>query len=131
MLIYFQMISTRYASFLCGIAIASVTWAFSLYLYSRLSQNTNAANPTMYVSEFSKTLKESVFDQRSNHLYAGLSAGNTQDKIRKGETNGKDEYNSKGKKKYQDSKNSNKLLQQLQPVPVKPAVTIGQGMNSR
>ncbi|CAB0044256.1 unnamed protein product [Trichogramma brassicae] len=44
------MISTRYASFLFGIVIASLTWAFSLYLYSRLSRHDVAAtgsNPTI------------------------------------------------------------------------------------
>ncbi|XP_012251847.2 polypeptide N-acetylgalactosaminyltransferase 35A isoform X2 [Athalia rosae] len=123
------MISTRYASFLSGIVIASVTWAFSLYLYSRLSQNTNTANPTTYVSDFSRPLKESVFDQRSNIKHDSSIVRNFEDIFYKGESNGKDAYNFKSKKKYQGFENSNKLLQQLQPVPVKPAVTVGQGLD--
>ncbi|XP_014473131.1 PREDICTED: polypeptide N-acetylgalactosaminyltransferase 35A-like isoform X2 [Dinoponera quadriceps] len=55
------MISTRYVSFLSGIIIASLTWAFSLYLYSRLSQNTITVSPTMLVPGISsQALKESL-----------------------------------------------------------------------
>lgn len=120
------MISTRYASFISGIAIASVTWAFSLYLYSRLSQNTNTANPTMYVSDSSKNLKESIFDQRSINNHPAMLVDYLKNTVYRDQNNAKDAYNYKAEAKY-DFKNSNKLLQQLQPVPVKPAVTVGQG----
>ncbi|XP_046742412.1 polypeptide N-acetylgalactosaminyltransferase 35A-like [Diprion similis] len=116
------MISTRYFSFISGIVIASVTWTFSLYLYSRLSQNTNIANPTIYVPDFARPLKESVFDQRSNDQHEAIYIQNFQDKIYKHQVSGKDPYNYKAQNDFQ---NSNKLLQQLQPVPVKPAVTVG------
>ncbi|XP_008213320.2 polypeptide N-acetylgalactosaminyltransferase 35A [Nasonia vitripennis] len=117
------MISTRYASFFYGIVIASVTWAFSLYLYSRLSQNDNNVNPTMFVSDLPNSLKESTFDQRirqrqenSNSIY----------KLGKELVGGKEQYDWKSRREY---KNSDKLLQQLMPVPVKPSVTVGQGLD--
>ena len=115
------MISTKYASFFYGIVIASVTWAFSLYLYSRLSQNVDIANPTMFISDLPNPLKESTFDQRSRQRQ---DHNNYVNKMNKELIGGKEQYDLKPKKDY---KNSEKLLQQLKPVPVKPAVTIGQG----
>ncbi|XP_015586678.1 polypeptide N-acetylgalactosaminyltransferase 35A isoform X2 [Cephus cinctus] len=124
------MISTRYASFISGIIIASATWAFSLYLYSRLSQNSNTANPTMFVADLSRPLKESVFDQRVNHDHTGelVLRDNSISEFHHKESNGNEAYNSKGKKLNQPYQNSEKLLQQLQPLPVKPSVTLGQGL---
>lgn len=119
-----QMMSTRYVSFIFGIIIASLTWASSLYLYSRLSQNTNTANPTMLVLENSKLGKDSQFYHKTysnqhlkfhNNLIAHHDKQSMIDK---------DTYNLR-RNAY---KNSDKLLQQLQPVPVKPAVTLGQGI---
>ncbi|XP_050575645.1 polypeptide N-acetylgalactosaminyltransferase 35A [Bombus affinis] len=119
------MMSTRYVSFISGIIIASLTWASSLYLYSRLSQNTNTANPTMLVLENSKLGKDSQFYHKTysnQHLkfHNNLIAHHDkQSMIDKGT------YNLR-RNAY---KNSDKLLQQLQPVPVKPAVTLGQGLD--
>ncbi|XP_046614349.1 polypeptide N-acetylgalactosaminyltransferase 35A-like isoform X1 [Neodiprion virginianus] len=121
-----MMISTRYFSFISGIVITSVTWTFSLYLYSRLSQNANTASPTIYVPDFSQPLKESVFDQRSNDQHEAIYIQNVKDKIHRHQVSGKDPYNYKA---HNDFQNSNKLLQQLQPVPVKPAVTVGGGLD--
>ncbi|XP_015108848.1 polypeptide N-acetylgalactosaminyltransferase 35A [Diachasma alloeum] len=94
------MISTRYASFISGMVIASLTWAFSLYLYSKLSQNPNI-NPTMLISEYAKTNEESLL----NRMIL----------VNNGRDGGK--------------KNSDKLIKQLQPVPVRPAVTLGNGLD--
>ena len=116
------MISTRYASFFYGIVIASITWAFSLYLYSRLTQNDNTVNPTMLVSDLPNALKESTFDQRLKNKYEN---NNHIHKINKEITKGKEYYDFISKKEY---KNSDRLLQQLKAVPVKPAVTVGQGI---
>ncbi|XP_076482440.1 polypeptide N-acetylgalactosaminyltransferase 35A isoform X2 [Bombus vancouverensis nearcticus] len=119
------MMSTRYISFISGIIIASLTWASSLYLYSRLSQNTNTANPTMLVLENSKLGKDSQFYHKTysnQHLkfHNNLIAHHDkQSMIDKGTYN----------LRRNAFKNSDKLLQQLQPVPVKPAVTLGQGLD--
>ncbi|KAK0078663.1 hypothetical protein PV325_002222 [Microctonus aethiopoides] len=102
------MISTRYASFMSGIIIASITWAFSLYLYSKLSQNANTANPTMLVAEYSIPLEESVFHQRIIH---------------------DNRISNHDKEKMGMKKNSDKLIQQLQPVPIKPSEVLGNGLD--
>lgn len=117
------MISTRYVSFLSGIIIASLTWAFSLYLYSRLSQNTITANPTMLVPGISsQTLKESLFRHGENNEKDIMLRNNVIIARNEKQTMiGKNIYNLKGNKNY---KNNNLLLHQLQPVPVKPAVTL-------
>lgn len=116
--------STRYLSFISGIVIASLTWAFSLYLYSRLSQNADVVNPTMLTSDSSKLLKESVFPYKTfNDRELGLRDNRVLHSDKETASN-KGAYNLKGT--Y--FKNSDKLVQQLQPVPVKPAVTLGQGM---
>ena len=114
--------STRYVSFISGIIIASLTWAFSLYLYSKLSQSTNTVNPTMLILENSKLGKESQFYRKTynnlkfhNNLIAHHDKQSMIDK---------NTYNLR----RSNFKNSDKLLQQLQPVPVKSAVTLGQGM---
>lgn len=60
------MSSTRYVSFLSGIIIASITWSFSIYLYSKLSQNQNNINPTMYLSQQSSKTYEY---NNKNNLY--------------------------------------------------------------
>ncbi|XP_043273396.1 polypeptide N-acetylgalactosaminyltransferase 35A-like isoform X2 [Venturia canescens] len=118
------MISTRYASFISGIAIASVTWAFSLYLYSKLSQNTNLINPTEKAFDVSRFLKESVFDQKNNHHHNGLVQNNNIYHFDKNDL-AKDVYYSKGDNGF---KNSKKLVDKLQPVPIKPSVTLGYGL---
>lgn len=100
------MISTRYASFMSGIIIASITWAFSLYLYSKLSQNANTANPTMLVAEYTIPLEESVFHQKIIH---------------------DNRISIHDKEKMGMKKNSDKLIQQLQPVPIKPSEVLGNG----
>ncbi|XP_011306982.1 polypeptide N-acetylgalactosaminyltransferase 35A [Fopius arisanus] len=94
------MISTRYASFISGIVIASLTWAFSLYLYSKLSQNPNNVNPTMLIS-YLNPQEDSLLSERMllNNAFDG------------------------GKK------NSDKLIKQLQPVPVRPVKTLGDGLD--
>ncbi|XP_076182047.1 polypeptide N-acetylgalactosaminyltransferase 35A isoform X2 [Ptiloglossa arizonensis] len=119
------MMSTRYVSFISGIIIASITWAFSLYLYSRLSQTTDIVNPTMLVSESSKLLKESTFDHKARNDRQLRLRDNLVSHHDKKILIDKDAYNLKGS----NYKNSNKLLQQLQPVPVKPSVTLGQELN--
>lgn len=95
------MISTRYASFISGIIIASVTWAFSLYLYSKLTQNANVVNPTMLVSEYTIPLEESVFKQKIVH--------------------------DNGEERIGGKRNSAKLIKQLQPVPIKSAIGLEYG----
>lgn len=115
------MLSIRYASFFYGIIIASVTWAFSLYLYLKLSQNDNIVNPTMLVSDLPDVFKESYFDQTYKQK---LEYKNHIHKSDKKLIDYKNHYDVKSRKDY---KNSDKLLQQLQPIPLKPSVTIGQG----
>ena len=76
------MISTKYVSFLLGIIIASLTWAFSLYLYSRILQNLDIESSTVNEAhELTKSLYE----------------------------------------------NSEKLIQELQSVPVKSSMNLNQG----
>lgn len=120
------MISTRYVSFLSGIIIASLTWAFSLYLYSRLSQNTITASPTMLVPGISsQALKESLFRHgKINEKDIMLRDNVIIPRSEKQTMIGKKTYSLKGNKNY---KNNDLFLQQLQPVPVKPAVTLDQG----
>lgn len=84
--------STRYVSFISGVIIASITWSFSIYLYSKLSQNPNNVSPTMFLSQSPKTYEFHSWLNKSTF------------------------------------KNSDKLLQQLQPVPVEPDVPLGDGM---
>ncbi|XP_076748570.1 polypeptide N-acetylgalactosaminyltransferase 35A [Xylocopa sonorina] len=119
------MMSTRYISFISGIVIASLTWAFSLCLYSRLSQNTNTVNPTTFVLENSKFRKLSGFNGKTYNdqelkLHNNLIVDNGKESVID-----RNIYNLKGN----NFKYSDKLLQQLQPVPVKPAVTLGQGLD--
>ncbi|XP_034195831.2 polypeptide N-acetylgalactosaminyltransferase 35A [Osmia lignaria lignaria] len=117
------MMSTRYVSFISGMVIASLTWAFSLYLYSRLSQNTDAVNPTMLISENTKLLDEFTYDRKK---YNAKSQNNLMVHRDKESWMDKGVYNLKGN----NFKNSDKLLQQLQPVPIKSAVTLaGQGLD--
>ncbi|XP_012270828.1 polypeptide N-acetylgalactosaminyltransferase 35A isoform X2 [Orussus abietinus] len=122
------MISTRYASFVLGIVIASVTWAFSLYLYSRLSQNANTANPTMLVSDTTKPLKESIFDQRIVQEQGPIFREKITPKLNNGH-GGKESINLEGMKLEKSYKNSEKLLNQLQPIAIKPDVPFGQGLD--
>ena len=117
------MILTRYVSFISGITIASLTWAVSLYLYSKLSQNASTANPTVFASDTAQPLKESVFDQRVKHEHEAMLRDNVIHDYDKSGAD-KDPYNLKGMKMF---KNSIKLIKQLQVVPVKPAVTLGDG----
>ncbi|XP_011647130.1 polypeptide N-acetylgalactosaminyltransferase 11-like, partial [Pogonomyrmex barbatus] len=110
------MISTRYVSFLSGIVIASLTWAFSLYLYSRLTQNAITTSPTMLsLSNHRESIDKEML--RDNIIIA---------RNEKQIIIGKNAYNLKSNK---DSRNNNLLLQQLQPVPVKPAITLEQGLD--
>lgn len=120
------MISTRYISFLSGIVIASLTWAFSLYLYSRLSQNTITANPTMLAPGVSIPFKEALqhkYEENKNDKEIRLRDNVIVDHNEKQVVVDKKAYNLKGNK---DHRNNDLLLQQ--PVPVKPAVTLGQGI---
>lgn len=111
------MISTRYVSFLSGIVIASLTWAFSLYLYSRLTQNAIAVSPTILVPGVPNRGEgiDKEIMLRDNVVVA---------RHEKQVLVGKEAYNVKGNKNL---RNNDLLLQQLQPVPVKPAVTLDQG----
>jgi H+/gluconate symporter-like permease len=117
------MISTKYVSFFYGMVIASITWAFSLYLYSRLSQNVNNINPTMLISDLPKPLKEITFDQ---HLKQKSENNNYFHKTNNELSNVKEQYNFLSKRHH---KNSEKLLQQLKPIPIKSMVTIGEGIS--
>ncbi|XP_033323717.1 polypeptide N-acetylgalactosaminyltransferase 35A isoform X1 [Megalopta genalis] len=119
------MMSTRYFSFLSGVIIASLTWTFSLYLYSRLSQYSNLFNSTVPVSKNLKLFKEPTFDHnvysdRALTLYDNLIVHD-----------GKEVSVQKGSYKLKGSsyKNSKNLIQHLQPVPIKPAVTLGDGLD--
>jgi len=96
--------------------IASLTWAFSLYLYSRLSQNTIIANPTMLAPDisFRGENNDKKFMLRDNVVISHDEA-----------LASKRAYNLKSVKDYRSNE---LLLQQLQPVPVKPAVTLDQGI---
>ncbi|XP_076646415.1 polypeptide N-acetylgalactosaminyltransferase 35A [Halictus rubicundus] len=119
------MMSTRYFSFLSGVIIASLTWTFSLYLYSRLSQNNDIINPTILVSESSKSLKESSFDHkvyndRELRLHDNLIFHDEKEALVQ-----KGSY----KLKRSSYKNSKNLIEQLESVPVKPAVTLRQGLD--
>lgn len=107
-------------SFLLGIVIASLTWAFSLYLYSRLSQNNITANPTMLVPGVS-IHKEKEIDKEIM-LRDNIIAARNEKQI----LSDKKAYNLKVNK---DDRSNNLLLKQLRPAPVKPAVTLDQGIN--
>lgn len=106
-------------SFLLGIVIASLTWTFSLYLYSRLSQNNITASPTLLVPGVSihkgKEIDKEIM-LRDNVIVA---------RNEKQVLSDKNTYNLKVNK---DNRNNNLFLKQLQPVPVKPAVTLDQGI---
>lgn len=115
------MLSLRYASFFYGIIIASITWGFSLYLYQKLSQNDDIVNPTMFVSDLPNVFKETYFDKTYKQR---LEYGNN---IHKSDRRLID-YKNLDIKSRRDYKNSDKLLQQLQPIPLKPSVTLGQGI---
>ncbi|KYN22322.1 PREDICTED: polypeptide N-acetylgalactosaminyltransferase 35A-like [Trachymyrmex cornetzi] len=113
------MISTRYISFLSGIIIASLTWGFSLYLYSRLSQNAITTSPTILIPIVSKH-GESIDKEimlRDNVIIA---------RNEKQILAGKEAYNLKSNKNL---RKNDLILQQLQAVPVKPAVTLDQGLD--
>lgn len=114
------MISTRYVSFLSGIVIASLTWAFSLYLYSRLSQNSIAASPTMLVPGISIHREKEI--DKEIMLRDNIIVAHNEKQI----LSDKKSYNFKDNKDY---RNNNLLLQQLRPVLVKPAVTLDKGIN--
>ncbi|XP_072761861.1 polypeptide N-acetylgalactosaminyltransferase 35A [Anoplolepis gracilipes] len=114
------MISTRYVSFLSGIVIASLTWAFSLYLYSRLSQNNVAASPTMLVSGISIQREREI--DKEIMLRDNIIVPHNEKQI----LSDKKAYNLDSSKDY---RNNNSLLQQLQPVPVKPAVTLDEDLD--
>lgn len=107
-------------SFLLGIVIASLTWAFSLYLYSRLLQNNITASPTMLVPSIS-IHKENEIDKEIM-LRDNVFVARNEKQI----LSDKKAYNLKVNK---DNRSNNLFLKQLQPVPVKPAVTSGQGIN--
>lgn len=114
------MISTRYLSFLSGIVIASLTWAFSLYLYSRLSQNAITISPTMLApgpSNHGENIDKEIM-LRDNVI---IVHNEKQTLV------GKEAYNLKVNKNI---RNNDLILQQLQPVPVKPAITLDQGIIS-
>lgn len=116
--------STRYISFISGIVIASLTWTFSLYLYSRLSQNTNTVNPTMIVLENSKLGKElefyhNIYTNKDLRLHNNLIIHHTKENAIH-----KNTYNLKGN----NFKNNDKMLQQLRSISVKSAVTLEQGI---
>lgn len=104
------MTSTRYVSFISGIIIASITWSFSLYLYSKLSQNPNNVNPTMLIPPYSNSYDMNPL------LNKTILKNNLID--------------SWVKDKNLHKKNSDKLIRKLQPVPVKPAVSLGDGNSS-
>lgn len=102
------MMSTRYVSFLSGIVIASLTWAFSLYLYSRLSQNAIATSPTVLAPGVST--REQKLD-REIMLRNNILPHNEKVLL------DRKTYNLKS------SRDNDLLLQQLQPIPVKPAIS--------
>ncbi|KAG7197160.1 hypothetical protein KM043_007243 [Ampulex compressa] len=77
----------------------------------------------MLVSDGTNLLKGPIFEhkeynERKLRLKDNLVAHHDKDMVFD-----KSAYNGKGQAAYQ---NSNKLLQQLQPVPVQPAVTLGE-----
>ncbi|KAJ8687555.1 hypothetical protein QAD02_023349 [Eretmocerus hayati] len=118
------MMSTKFASFFYGIVIASLTWAFSLYLYWKLTQNDSNINPTMLALSEPKTPKESYFNQKQHHPQSD------DDKSHLSKENLIDNKDVKNDLKFKNSyKNSEKLLQQLKPVPLKPAHPVGQGLD--
>lgn len=112
------MISTKFASFFYGIVIASVTWGFSLYLYSRLSRN-DINTTTIFATDVPNFIKKSIFDR---NFGLKLNTSNTIGKF----------YNDivRNDVFYSNSKykNSEKLLQQLKAVPVKSAIKLGNGI---
>jgi len=114
------MISTRYVSFLSGIIIASLTWAFSLYLYSRLSQNVITTSPTILIPIVSKH-GESI--DKDIMLHDNVIIARNEKQI----LAGKEAYNLKSNKNF---RKNDLILQQLQVVPVKPAVTLEQGIST-
>lgn len=106
-------------SFLLGIVIASLTWTFSLYLYSRLSQNNITASPTILVPGTSIHKVKEI--DKEIMLHDNVVARNEKQIL-----SDKNTYNLKVNK---DNRNNNLFLKQLQPVPVKSAVTLDQGIN--
>lgn len=113
-----QMISTRYISFLSGIVIASLTWAFSLYLYSKLSSNIITADPT--------TMSAPGASARGENNYRDMMLRDNVVIPR----NEKQVLIAKNVYQLNDDRDRRNNLQHFQPIPVKPAVTLDQG-NSR
>lgn len=121
------MISTRYMSFLSGIAIASLTWGFSLYLYSKLSQNTVIVSSTVAIPEISHQFEKSLLITRDEYNNkevkfrnnAVISPNEQQMRF------SKQVYNSKDNRYYKDNDHH---LHQLPVVPVKSTITLDQGI---
>jgi len=94
--------------------IASLTWAFSLYLYSRLSQNTIITYPTVLAPG------ASTHDDNDKEI---MLRNNVVPRNEKQILIDRKIYNLKNNKDHDDL-----LLQQLQPIPVKPAIMLDQGI---
>lgn len=113
--------SKRYTSFVLGVVITSITWIFSLYLYSKLSQNLNTTHPTMFTAEVPKN-DDNLHKFKSNRVQDQVDQKNNDNFYNK------NSYNYKGGREDKMYKNSEKLLKQLQPVPVIKSSTTGQGL---
>ncbi|XP_067005377.2 polypeptide N-acetylgalactosaminyltransferase 11 [Anabrus simplex] len=121
---------TRYNSFIWGIIFASVTWTVSLYLYSRLSRESSPSKWGMLKGSTpapvsgnhfrhpkQEPLKAPDLSYRDNNLLDN-------DIVLPYETEGKSAYYNK--KKY--FQNSDALIKQLQPVPVKSGKKLPDGL---
>ncbi|XP_020283999.1 polypeptide N-acetylgalactosaminyltransferase 35A [Pseudomyrmex gracilis] len=111
------MISTRYISFLSGIVIASLTWAFSLYLYSKLSSNIITADPT--------TMSAPGASARGENNYRDMMLRDNVVIPR----NEKQVLIAKNVYQLNDDRDRRNNLQHFQPIPVKPAVTLDQDLD--
>ena len=115
------MTSTRYASFVLGIIISSVTWAFSLYLYSKLSQNVNTESSALIGTELGNSYAPRAIDEQA----IKLNKNGSHKFDEKAGSNWNSINPDNGSKFF---KNSKKLVKQLQPVPIKPAITLDPGI---
>lgn len=121
------MSTKKYSSFAFGVVVTSITWAFSLYLYSKLTLSPNTINPTMLEPDVMKPLEESVFDQKLNGVKEMMLHDNSVLKLSKNSAHDKNLYNVKGPKQKKSYVNSDTLMRHLQPVPVKSSVVLGDG----
>lgn len=104
----------RFKPFVCGILFASVTWSISLYLYWWLTQTTGGFVSTR------KPVAAELHQSRGISNDIVLPYENDENKLKRS----KSKYFAPNK-----FKNSDSLINHLQPEPIKPAVDVDKGNN--